>query len=519
MQDLSAIIGKVFIDRQNMVWVSAFEKGLYAIDRETGKILQHYHSGDKNNPTFGNNAEDIEQLNDSVIVYGAGALNFINKYTGKVSIYSFRDGLPSNTIQRLRMDKQGYLWIMTTSGLCRYNPMNNRITPYGRKDGIIFSDLTRSCDYVSDDGYVIFGGENALMFFDPRSLQPDNKVQNVMITDIKLNNSFLPIDSIQKGPKAHFTYTQNSLSFYFSSLSYLMNDKLTYYYKLEGADKDWIKAERNDFVSYSQLPPGQYEFKVYSENSEGIRSGLVTSFPFHITPPFYKTAWFIMLLIAFVGSLIYLIHRLRVNRLIAVQKLRLRVARDLHDDMGSTLSTINILSSMAKSKINTDTPKATEFITKISDNSQRMMEAMDDIVWSIKPSNDSMEKITSRMREFATNVLEAKDIDIDFKVAPKVNDIRLNMEARRDFFLIFKEAINNAAKYSRASVVHVFVTSHQKKLLLLVHDDGIGFEADENSRGNGMGNMQKRADAMNGRLMVKSTPGKGTKITLTVPLT
>jgi signal transduction histidine kinase len=174
---------------------------------------------------------------------------------------------------------------------------------------------------------------------------------------------------------------------------------------------------------------------------------------------------------------------------------------------------------MAKSKINTDTPKATEFITKISDNSQRMMEAMDDIVWSIKPSNDSMEKITSRMREFATNVLEAKDIEIDFKVAPRVNDIRLNMEARRDFFLIFKEAINNAAKYSKASRVQVFVTCHQKKLMLLVHDDGIGFEADENSRGNGMGNMQKRADAMKGRLLIRSNPGEGTKITLTVPLT
>jgi signal transduction histidine kinase len=130
-----------------------------------------------------------------------------------------------------------------------------------------------------------------------------------------------------------------------------------------------------------------------------------------------------------------------------------------------------------------------------------------------------MEKITSRMREFATNVLEAKDIEIDFKVAPRVNDIRLNMEARRDFFLIFKEAINNAAKYSKASRVQVFVTCHQKKLMLLVHDDGIGFEADENSRGNGMGNMQKRADAMKGRLLIRSNPGEGTKITLTVPLT
>jgi signal transduction histidine kinase len=130
-----------------------------------------------------------------------------------------------------------------------------------------------------------------------------------------------------------------------------------------------------------------------------------------------------------------------------------------------------------------------------------------------------MEKITSRMREFATNVLEAKDIEIDFRVAPKVNDVKLDMEARRDFFLIFKEAINNAAKYSKASRVHVFVTSHQGKLILLVHDNGTGFDTSDDSRGNGLGNMQKRADAMKGRLMIKSGDGEGTKITLTVPLT
>ena len=122
---------------------------------------------------------------------------------------------------------------------------------------------------------------------------------------------------------------------------------------------------------------------------------------------------------------------MRVQRLLAVEKLRTRVARDLHDDMGSTLSTINILSAMAKSKMNTDAVKTTEYLAKITDNSQRMMDAMDDIVWSIKPSNDSMQKIVARMREFATNVLEPKDIALEFHIDEQVYDIKLNMEARR----------------------------------------------------------------------------------------
>jgi signal transduction histidine kinase len=204
--------------------------------------------------------------------------------------------------------------------------------------------------------------------------------------------------------------------------------------------------------------------------------------------------------------------------LLAVEKLRNKVARDLHDDMGSTLSTINILTSMAKTKMNTDIVKTTEYLGKISDNSQRMMEAMDDIVWSIKPSNDSMQKIAARMREFATNVLEAKEIELDFKVDDKVYDEKLDMEARRDFFLVFKEVINNAAKYSKASRVSVYVTVQKNWLVLSIKDNGTGFDVTQTDNGNGLGNMRKRAEAMRGSIQVFSKPGQGTEVQLKVPV-
>jgi len=209
---------------------------------------------------------------------------------------------------------------------------------------------------------------------------------------------------------------------------------------------------------------------------------------------------------------------MRVQRLLAVEKLRTRVARDLHDDMGSTLSTINILSAMAKSKMNSDAIKTTEYLAKITDNSQRMMDAMDDIVWSIKPSNDSMQKIVARMREFATNVLEPKDIELEFDIDEQVYDIKLNMEARRDFFLVFKEAVNNAAKYSKADRVWLKVGVSNKVLMLMVKDDGVGFDVAKADGGNGLGNMQKRADAMNGKVAIESRAGEGTEVVVKVPI-
>ena len=165
-----------------------------------------------------------------------------------------------------------------------------------------------------------------------------------------------------------------------------------------------------------------------------------------------------------------------------------------------------------------DMVKTTEYLAKITDNSQRMMDTMDDIVWSIKPSNDSMQRVVARMREFATNVLEPKNIELEFIVEDQVYDAKLNMEARRDFFLVFKEAVNNSAKYSEAVHVLIKLSVRHKILTLVVHDDGIGFDVPKADSGNGLGNMQKRADAMNGIVKINSKEGQGTEVVVTIPV-
>jgi signal transduction histidine kinase len=517
VQDVGTIIFKVFIDKDGWIWLATRESGLYAIDPDSGKILQHYTEEGVKNRLYSNTGTDIEQLQNGQIVFGAGALNFIDKKKGTVSVLKYEDGLPSNTVYRLRTDEKGFLWIITTSGLCRYNPNNNRITPYGRKDGVVLAEQTIAADFRTSKGYIIFAGSNSLIMFNPVILSTTRQPPDVTITDFKIFNQYLPVDSLMRNTQIKLNYDENSLSIYFASLSYRERDKLTYYYKMENIDKEWIKADRSYFANYSLLPPGKYTFKIYCENIEGWRSRNTTNLTLFIKPQFWRTWWFISSLLFLAALLIYEVHELRVNKILAVESLRSRVARDLHDDMGSTLSTINILSSMAKSKIREDALKTNEYLVKISEYSEKMMDAMDDIVWSIKPSNDSMQKIVARMREFATNVLEAKEIDFDFSIAEDVYDVKLNMEARRDFFLIFKEAVNNAAKYSEANKVIIHLTMQNKKLILLVKDDGAGFDIAE-ADGNGLGNMKKRADNMNGSVTIKSFKGKGTTVRLVIPI-
>ena len=519
--DIGTIIYKVFIDRQGWMWLATHEKGLYAVNPFNGQILQHYTSAPASgtrNRLYSNTGYDIEQLNDTIIVYGAGALNFINKKSGSVRLLTNEDGLPSNNVSRLRMDHEGFLWIITTSGLCRYNPKNNRITSYGKKDGIILAEQAATADFACKNGSLVFGGSNAVVMFQPTVFFNTAPPPDVAITDFRLLDAFYPVDSLLNRPIIKLAHNQNTFSIYFSSLSYMQRDKLTYYYQMEGIDKAWKKAERIDYETFSLLPPGKYTFRVYCENLEGLRSKHTTEIRIYISPPFWRTWWFRFSILFIVALIVYDLHNARVKRLLEVEKLRNKVARDLHDDMGSTLSTINILSSMAKSKMNTDQVKTSEYLSKITDNSQRMMEAMDDIVWSIKPSNDNMQKITARMREFATNVLEARDIGLKFEVDEKVYDEKLNMESRRDFFLVFKEAVNNAAKYSKATLVEVLVNINGRRLILEVKDNGVGFDPAEADGGNGLGNMRKRAESMNGLINIHSLPGKGTSIIVKIPV-
>jgi ligand-binding sensor domain-containing protein/two-component sensor histidine kinase len=514
--DIGTIIYKIFIDRQGWMWLATKESGLYAIDPISGNILQHYTEHGGLNSLYSNTGYDIEQLQNDQIVLAGGALHFIDKKTRTVLRVQYEDGLPSNTVLRLRTDEKGFLWIVTSNGLCRYNPNNNHITPYGRRDGVVLAELTIAADFSTSKGKIIFGGSNSVIMFNPAIFSTIQPPPDVTITDFRLFNQYLPVDSLLSIPRVSLKNDENSLSIYFASLSYRQRDKLTYFYKMEGIDKDWVKADRSYFVNYSLLPPGKYSFKIYCENIEGMRCSNITDLNIYIKPPYYKTWWFRSFLLFIVALLIYAVHDIRVKRLLAVELLRTRVARDLHDDMGSTLSTINILSSMAKNKVQVDNNKTTEYLGKISEYSERMMDAMDDIVWSIKPSNDSMHKITARMREFATNVLEAKEIDFEFTIDESVYEVKLNMEARRDFFLIFKEAVNNAAKYSKAKHLVIRLTMKNRKLVLIVKDDGVGFNLVE-ADGNGLGNMQKRADQLNGYITIESQKGDGTCVNLTIP--
>ncbi len=216
---------------------------------------------------------------------------------------------------------------------------------------------------------------------------------------------------------------------------------------------------------------------------------------------------------------VLLINRYRImnraRRMLELEKMRNHIARDLHDDIGSTLSSINIMSQLALQ----ENGNAGNHLKKIANHSANMMEKMSDIVWSINPKNDSLEQVVMKMKEFSAEILEPKNIDYSFHIEDSIYSLKLDAEKRKNIFLIFKEAVNNAAKYSEGNNVTISLSVKNHQLYLTVRDNGKGFNPALGTTGNGLRNMEDRAVTMNGKLIRASEPGTGTEIQLEIPLT
>lgn len=515
------VINYLLLDQYNGVWMATSGGGMLHIDLK-GNVLEQFKLTDKTQGSFirSNEIQQVIKADDHrLLIATAAGIELFDTQTKQFIHVTEQLGLMSDRILSICKDDRNAIWYTTPDGISKIDLDNRSITLFNGKDGVTQNGFYPASILKLRNGHIVFGTSRGFVYFNPETVSGRVAAPDVRITSFSVFDKMLPVDSLFSGDRLiRLSYDQNFITIRFSAMSFLLNDKLDFFYQLEGIDKDWVKAGPDQQAVYSYLPGGTYTFRVKCISRNGMTSSPVTSFTIRITPPFWRAWWFYALLLLLAGGIVYFIDRIRIRRIRDMEKVRLRIARDLHDDMGSTLSTINILSAMAKTKMPTDPQKTGEYISKISDNSQRMMEAMDDIVWSIKPANDSMVKITARMREFATGILEPKDMELAFVVDDKVKDVKMDMEARRDFFLIFKEAVNNVAKYSSCTRCTIHIACHQKRLILEVQDNGIGFDVNNADNGNGLSNLQKRAEALKARVQVQSAPGKGTRVILNMPV-
>jgi ligand-binding sensor domain-containing protein/two-component sensor histidine kinase len=451
-----------------------------------------------------------------------GGLHLMDTKSGKFTAYTTADGLPNDVVYGVLNDDDGNVWVSTNKGLSRFNPEKNTFKNFEEKDGLQSNEFNRGAYCKTSDGWLFFGGVNGFNFFNPKEMSDNKFIPQTLITDLKIRNK--PVSfSDEKSPLSQpvylsneitLPYSENMISFEFASMDFTAPAKNMFQYKMDGFDESWIHSGNNHSATYTNLDPGSYTFKVKSSNHDGVWNEAGTYFTVTILPPWYMTWWFRMMVVSAIACLVYFVYRYRLSHALKLQEVRNRIAQDLHDEIGSNLSTISIFTDMAIKKSKSKSESVNALLTKINDYTQTSMEAMSDIVWMINSRNDRFENMIVHMRTHAAELFEAKGFELHMRFDENLNSVKMGMSERKNFYLIYKEALNNIVKYAGGKNVWIEMKLDHGTIQLKIMDDGKGFETAGPARGNGLVNMRRRAELLKGSLSIESAEGAGTTIAL-----
>ncbi len=255
------------------------------------------------------------------------------------------------------------------------------------------------------------------------------------------------------------------------------------------------------------LPPGDYTFEVWAQAKDGTWSESPATISFIILPPWWATWWFRSVAALGMIAFLYLAYRLRLQVVLREERLRTKIARDLHDDLSATLSSISFYSEAVK---RSGVERSTRYIDQISESAREAKEKISDIIWSVDPRHDDWREFLTRCERYAADLLESRGIQHELKIEKSVSG-QLRLELRQNLWLIFKELIVNLVRHAEATRAIVSMNIVKNSLVLAVSDNGKGFDRKAVAGGNGLGNVRKRVELLKGQATVESSPGAGTR--------
>jgi signal transduction histidine kinase len=437
--------------------------------------------------------------------------------------YTVANGLASDQVTCVTEDPQGRIYVGTARGLDRLDLHTDRFRHYTAADGL--GNNVVNVAFRDHQGALWFGTLQGLARLVPAD-RPAS-APPILITALRVGGVEKTLSDLGEKTLNGLVLEpdQNQFQIEFVGLSFGVGDTLRYQIKLEGADEDWSLPTEERAVNYARLAPGTYRFFVRAVSADGVVSATPASISFQVLPPIWQRWWFLILATALLSSLIYLGYKFRVRRLLEIERVRMRIATDLHDDIGSSLSRMAILSEVVKRDGSVIHRESLERLTDIADTSRSLVDTMSDIVWSIDPRRDDVQSVVLRVRQFAADIFEPRGIRWEFNSAPELGRVKLSPDQRRHLFLIFKEALTNIVRHANSANVCLKIQTEREQLQAEISDDGIGLSASANSSsevngrgGHGLENMRARAKQIGGDLEIHTTPSAGTKVTLTMPI-
>jgi signal transduction histidine kinase len=403
-----------------------------------------------------------------IYVAGGRGVDRLDPKTATLHHFTSSSGLPPGETQFLFRDRQGSIWFASFYGLARYRPEPDQ-TPDSP------APLLRALLLGGDPHPISETGERAVTGGD---LAPGN----------------------------------NSVEVEFRALHFDIGEGLRYQHRLEGADTDWSKPSDAQTVHYANLAPGSYRFAVRSITESGLISAGQATLTFRVLPVFWRRSWFLGMVVLAIVSGALSLHRYRLNHQLALERVRTRLATDLHDDMGAGLAEIAILSEVAMRQEHSRTMK---LLDDIAGRARTLRESMTDIVWAVDPREDCLAGLVLRLRQTAFAMLESEERKVEF-LAPCDEQLQIELApaVRRHVLLFFKEVVTNVARHAGATAVRVEIEAVKGRFRMSIRDNGRGFDPQQPRAGRGLKGLQYRAGELRGGLQVQSVPGVGTEIEL-----
>lgn len=512
-------IFSVFEDSNNELWIGT-SFGLNRYSKKENKFTRYFAEANKPNSISNNLIMSIYQDHAGTMWFGTnGGLNKYDKEKNCFYHYTEKTILFNDVIYGILEDSKGYLWLSTNKGLAQFNAATNYIKNYTKDDGLQSNQFSTGAYYKNSKGKMYFGGINGMNEFFPENIIKNSYIPPVVLTDfrisnksINLNNSTTLTKSITETQEIELTYKENVFSFEFAALSYTLPQDNEYSYMMEGFDKDWIKSGNRRFVTYTNLDPGEYVFKVKGANNDGVWNEQGIQILITVAPPVWKTWWFILLSSLLVLILIGLIISYRMKALLAVERIRFNIAADLHDDLGTHLTEISMLSDTIYHQVENDQELERDAVKKIGGIARQLIDRMSDIVWLISPKRDSLTELFIKIKDNFEDILYYSNILLHMGNLDFLEKVKLPMEYRKNLYLIFKEAMNNCIKHSQCSNIWIDIEQEGKYLIITLKDDGKGFDVSGSNSGNGINNMKDRANMSGGAISISSNVSKGTEI-------
>ncbi|MGC3960661.1 MAG: two-component regulator propeller domain-containing protein [Verrucomicrobiota bacterium] len=452
---------------------------------------------------------------------------------GRVTNYTTRDGLFTDEVFEILEDDLGYFWMTSRRGIFRVSRQQFdafdagkiaqlNCTVFGREDGLATvqcNGIAKPAGWKNPDGRLWFATIRGVVTVEPRirlnDLPPPVAVEEVVVDQQALRRR------PATGEEAELLVIppgSGRMEIHYTALSLQSPEKNRFKYRLADFDLEWVEAGHQRAAYYNNVPPGRYRFEVMACNNDGVWSKQIAQLALHIEPHFWQTWWFRATLVALPIGVVILIYRARLERLRELENLRIRIASDLHDDVGSRLTKMAMMTELADREMPTSTPGKAH-ILNISRTVRDITRAMDEIVWTINPRNDTVENLANYIFHYAQEYFQDTGIRCRLDLPPDLPDEKMSTEERHHLFMAVKEALNNILKHAAATEVRIALSIADKTMTISISDNGRGYHAlTPDPTGDGMRNMRRRLEKIGGRFDIVRNAGGGTLVTMRLPV-